>query len=327
VNAGLQGNDGHPIEARTALILVTGADGFVGRGVVGRLSRADRPTRSATRSGKGRTFAVGDISDAIDWAPALVGVTAVVHLAARVHVMRETQAEPERAFRRVNVDGTVRLAKAAAQQGASRFVYLSSIKVNGERTGPGRPFLASDQPAPVDAYGISKLEAEQALLAIGAETGMEIAIIRPPLVYGPGVGGNFRSLLRLVDSGLPLPLRSLDNRRSMISIDNLSDLILRCIDHPGAVGTFLASDNCDVSTTQLLRSLARHLGEPSLLWPLPPAALVVGASLVGRKSMAYRLCDSLQVDISATMSRLDWRPPNSLDDGLAMVAKDYRNGR
>jgi len=198
-----------------------------------------------------------------------------------------------------------------------RFIFISSIKVNGEATSPGKPFLASDVPAPEDAYGLSKLEAEQGLRQIAAETGLEVVIIRPPLVYGPGVKGNFASMIRLVKKGLPLPLAVIHNRRSLVGIDNLVDLIIRCIDHPAAANQiFLAGDGDDVSTTQLLRGVARAMDRPLRLIAVPTAFLTCGAMLLGKRTLAQRLLGSLQVDISRTCELLDWKPPFTVDEGF-----------
>jgi nucleoside-diphosphate-sugar epimerase len=238
--------------------------------------------------------------------------------------MREKSADPLAEFRRVNAAGTRRLAESAAQAGVRRFVYVSSIKVNGERTG-NRPFTEADPPGPEDAYAQSKYEAEMALREIAARTGMEVVIVRPPLVYGPGVKGNFRTLLRVVRMGLPLPLASCDNRRSLVGLSNLADLLALCVTHPAAAGeTFLAADGEDLSTPELLRRTGRALGRPARLFPVPPALLRAGARMFGRAGAGERLCGSLQVDISRARRILGWNPPSTVDEELARTAQWYQ---
>ena len=231
--------------------------------------------------------------------------------------MRDEVDDPLAEYRKVNVQGTLNLARQAVAAGARRFVFLSSIKVNGETTARETPFQAGDVPLPEDAYGISKLEAEQGLMQLAAETGMEVVIIRPPLVYGPGVKGNFASMIKLVDKGIPLPFGAVDNKRSLIGIDNLVDLIIRCIDHHSAANqVFLAGDGADLSTTELLRGVGRAMGKPARLIPVPAGMLQLGATLLGKKAMAQRLLGSLQVDISKTCELLDWKPPYTVEEGL-----------
>ena len=272
---------------------------------------------AAGRAGEDSGFLVADISANSNWLPALQGVEAVIHAAARVHVMNDRIADPLAEFRKVNVDGTLNLARQASAAGVKRFIFISSIKVNGEATSSDKPFLASDVPAPEDAYGLSKLEAEQGLMQIAAETGLEVVIVRPPLVYGPGVKGNFASMIRLVEKGLPLPLGAIHNLRSLVGIDNLVDLIIRCIDHPAAANqVFLAGDAEDLSTTQLLRGVARAKGRPSRLIAVPAGLLTCGAMLLGKRTFAQRLLGSLQVDISHTCALLDWTPPFTVEEGL-----------
>jgi nucleoside-diphosphate-sugar epimerase len=261
--------------------------------------------------------AVGDIDQHTDWSAALKNQQVVVHTAARAHIMDDQAEEPLAAFREVNVAGTLNLARQAAGAGIRRFVFISSIKVNGEQTAPGSCFMAEDSPAPEDPYGISKLEAEQGLQQIALETGMEVVIIRPPLVYGPGVKGNFASMIKLVEKGLPLPFGAIDNRRSLVGLDNLVDLIITCIDHPNAANqVFLVSDGEDLSTSGLLRRVAKAMGKPSRLISVPAGLLQLGATVLGKKAVGQRLLGSLQVDISATRERLDWTPPVSVDEGL-----------
>ncbi len=249
---------------------------------------------------------------------------AVVHASARVHVMRESAPDPLAEFRRVNVAGTVALARASAAAGVKRLIFISSIKVNGERTLPGRPFTADDAPRPLDPYGVSKLEAERALLEVAAQTGLEVVIIRPVLVYGPGVKGNFLSMMRWLSKGIPLPFGAVRNRRSLVARENLVDLIVVCLRHPGASGQmFLVSDGKDLSTSALMRLTANGLGRPARLLPIPVAMLRGAAMLVGRSRFADRLCGTLQVDINKTLQRLDWSPPFSAEESLARTARHF----
>lgn len=309
-------------------ILVTGANGYVGGALCARAAAQGRPVRACVRStsdvpaGDASTVAVGDIHEATDWSAALNGCSTVVHLAARVHVMNERSGDPLREFRRTNTQGTLHLARQAAEVGVRRFVFVSSIKVNGESTTSGHPFTAADVPAAEDAYGISKQEAEQGLRQIAASTGMEIVIVRPPLVYGPGVKANFASLMRAVQRGIPMPLGAVtNNRRSLVSLDNLVDLLMVCIDHPAAANqTFLVSDGEDLSTTALVRRMGEAMGKPARLLPVPPALLSLGAAALGKRSVAQRLLGNLQVDIAHTRNTLRWTPPVSVDEGLRRAA-------
>jgi nucleoside-diphosphate-sugar epimerase len=250
----------------------------------------------------------------------------MVHLAARVHVMRDESLDPLSEFRKSNVEGTLRLATQVAQARVKRFIFISSVKVNGEQTQAGHPFRADDLPAPQDPYGISKLEAEVGLREIARQTGMEVVIIRPPLVYGPGVKANFASMVKWLQRGVPLPLGAVHNQRSLVALDNLVDLIITCIDHPAAANqTFLVSDGEDVSTTELLRRMAAALKAPARLIPVPQYLLEWGATLAGKQAVSQRLFSSLQVDIMSTRKLLGWAPPVSLDQGLAQVAAHVHN--
>lgn len=295
-------------------ILITGANGFVGRYLYEVLSAAGYSVRGSVRDASKAvnsqaTIAVGAIDAVTDWSQALQDIVCVVHLAARVHVMQETEADALAAFRTVNVDGSANLARQAAAHGVKRFIYLSSIKVNGERTFD-QPFSADDTPHPEDAYGQSKWEAEQALREIGAETGMEIVIIRPPLIVGPGVKGNLLRLLRLVEKGWPLPLGSIRNTRSLVGIGNLCDLIRVCIEHPHAAGeVFLSADGNDLSTPQLLQHLAIALHKPLRLLPVPVALLQVLGKISGTSAVIARLTGNLRVNIDKNRKLLGWIPP------------------
>ena len=303
---------------------VTGSNGFVGRAVWQRLNATrgmqvagSIRTLSEHPDTKSATIAVGELCAETDWSNALIGVDAVIHTAARVHVMHDTASDPLIEFRRVNVQGTLNLARQAATTGVRRFVFISSIKVNGESTALGSSFSADDVPAPLDPYGVSKMEAEQGLREIAAETGMAVVIIRPPLVYGPGVKANFAALMRAVQRGWPLPLGAVHNRRSLVALDSLVDLIVTCIAHPQAANqTFLVSDGQDLSTTELVRSMAQAAGVAARLLPVPVWALQAGATLLGKGGAVQRLCGNLQVDISKARTLLGWVPPVSVDEGL-----------
>jgi nucleoside-diphosphate-sugar epimerase len=238
--------------------------------------------------------------------------------------MHDESSDPLAEFRKVNVEGTLNLARQAAEAGVRRFIFISSIKVNGEGTPLGSPYRADAQPQPADSYGISKMEAEQGLRALAAETGMEVVIIRPTLVYGPGVKANFLSMMRWLHKGVPLPFGAIHNQRSLVALDNLVDLIVTCIDHPAAANqTFLVSDGEDLSTTELLRRMATALGKPARLLPVPSWLLEAGASILGKKALSQRLCGSLQVDISKTRELLGWTPPLSVDAALRKTAAHF----
>ena len=299
-------------------VLVTGSNGFVGRFLCDRLeSDINCVIRGVRRRRFPHEFAVGDIGPRTEWLELLACCDAVVHLAARVHVMHDVEPDPVAAFRAINVDGTLNLARQAAVAGVKRFVFVSSIKVNGESTQSGRAFTEADAPDPQDPYGLSKHEAEQGLRQLVAETGMEVVIIRPPLVYGPGVKANFAALMRAVQRGWPLPLGAVHNQRSLVALDNLVDFIVTCITHPQAVNqTFLVSDGHDLSTTELVRGMARAVGVPARLLPVPVWALRAGSALLGRGEAVQRLCGNLQVDISKARSLLGWCPPVSVEEGL-----------
>lgn len=305
-------------------VLITGAAGFVGRAVCTELAQRKHDLHRAVRSLVGLGggyFELGNISPFTNWSGALDDVDAVVHLAARVHIMHEGAENPLEEFRKVNVAGTEHLARAAAASGIKRFVYVSSIGVNGAQTAFGRSFSEADKPKPHNAYALSKWEAEEGLLRVADETGLEVVIIRPPLVYGCNAPGNFGSLMRAVQRGWPLPLGAVHNQRSLVALDNLVDFIVICITHPHAANqTFLVSDGQDLSTTELVRGMAHAAGVPARLLPVPVWALQAGATLLGKGDAVQRLCGNLQLDISKARSLLGWVPPVAVEEGLRRAA-------
>ncbi|MHB1188691.1 UDP-glucose 4-epimerase family protein [Thiobacillus sp.] len=305
-------------------VLLTGANGFVGRELRAELLRHGHWVRGTLRQNKGRLakadeveyVVVGSIDAATAWRPALIGCDVVVHLAARVHVMRDEASDPLAEFREVNTEGTLNLARQAAQAGVKRLVFVSSIKVNGE--GRDDPYRETDAPAPEDAYAISKWEAELGLHRIAQEAGLEVVILRPPLVYGPGVKANFLRLLRTVARGWPLPLGAIRNRRSLLYLGNFVDAIRVCVEHPDAAGqTFLLDDGQPVSTPELIRTVARAMGRPARLLAVPVVILELVGALLGKRAAVARLTGSLWVDSSLIRSRLNWTPPYSMEAGLA----------
>jgi len=309
-------------------VLLTGATGFVGHALAKsicalpslRLAVALR--RPESRFETLQHYVVDDLTARTDWAFAVAGQQVVIHAAARVHVINELASDPLAAFQVVNVDGTLNLARQAVIAGVKRFVFISSIKVNGESTEPGHAFSEADAPNPQDAYGQSKHEAEQGLRQIAYDTGIEVVIIRPPLAYGPRVKANFAALMRAVQRGWPLPLGAVYNQRSFVALDNLVDLIVTCITHPQAANqTFLVSDGEDLSTPDLIRRMARAVNRPARLLPVPVWALKAGALLLGKGDAVQRLCGNLQVDISKSRTLLGWNPPISVDEGLRLAVK------
>lgn len=319
-------------------ILVTGANGFVGAALSGALRvHEEHVVRLACRAEvlasnralgglpHSEVCVAADLSASADWTAALADVDVVIHSAGRAHIMDESSADPLAAFRTVNVDGTLRLAQQAILAGVKRFIFVSSIKVNGEETRQGEPFTADSKPAPCDPYGVSKYEAEQGLFKLAKESGLDVVIVRPVLVYGPGVKANFRSMMSWLSRGIPLPLGSIHNRRSLVALDNLVDLIITCIDHPAASNQiFLVSDDEDLSTTQLLQRMALALGRKPRLLPVPAIFLTIAARVLGRASIAQRLCGFLQVDISKTKAVLGWAPVIGVDAALGKTASHFQ---
>ncbi|MDO9206059.1 MAG: SDR family oxidoreductase [Methylotenera sp.] len=307
-------------------VLITGVTGFVGKELCAELLSQGHEILVAVRTKvvaikNVEMTMVGEINRGTDWSTALRDVDVVIHLAARVHVMHDTVVDPLAEFRKVNVDGTLNLAHQAARADVKRFIFISSIKVNGEHTEVDKPFKESDVANPQDAYGVSKLEAEQGLLQIAQQTGLEVVIIRPPLVYGAGVKANFASMMRAVKRGIPLPLGAIHNKRSFVYVGNLVSLITRCVDHPAAVSqVFLVSDGHDLSTTELLSACAVALDVKSRLLPVPQKLIELSAVLVGKKDIAQRLCGNLQVDITKARTLLGWEPSVSVADGLKATA-------
>ncbi|HLC14864.1 MAG TPA: SDR family oxidoreductase [Thermodesulfovibrionia bacterium] len=313
-------------------ILITGINGFVGLALCAKMQEENRLVRGTVRSGKHTSILpvgvklvqVESIGPDTNWSDALDGVNMTVHLAARVHVMKDTSVDPLSAFREVNVAGAEHLARMASQAGVRRFIYVSSVKVNGE--GSKVAYSEDDEPLPVDPYGISKWEAEMVLHKVAAKTGMEVVILRPPLVYGPSVKANFLRLLKLTKMGIPLPLASLKNQRSMIYVGNLVDAIMTCLEHPKAVGeTFMVSDSEDVSTSDLIRMIAKAMGKKARLIPFPLPLLKAVGQLFGKSPEIERLTGSLCIDSSKIREVLGWKPPYTMEESIRETVKWYQN--
>ncbi|MDH5189743.1 MAG: SDR family oxidoreductase [Gammaproteobacteria bacterium] len=312
-------------------ILVSGANGFIGRALCTELLRQKHEVRCVVRDKihsedlLGEIVEVGEINSKTEWKTVFKDIETVIHLAARVHVMSESSDDPLAAFRAINVDGTENMAYAAAKQGVKRFIYISSIKVNGERT-TSTCFTENDFPGPEDPYGVSKYESEQVLQCVSRDTGLEVVTIRPPLVYGAGVGGNFLRLLRMADWNIPLPLALVNNRRSMIYLGNLVDVLIVCATRPEAAGkTYLVSDGKDISTSQLIRNIKQLMQKPCWLWPFPPSLLILASKLVGKSAELERLIGSLVIDSSKIKKELAWSPPFTVEQGLAEMVHWFQN--
>lgn len=309
-------------------ILITGANGFVGKALALHLTALENfSVRVAVRK-PSTEFPTGiQVFDHLDlqheegWVEALTDIDCVIHCAARVHIMNENSKDPLSDFRKLNVDGTLKLAQKAAVVGVKRFIFLSSLKVNGEKTSSGKPFTADDTAYPQDPYGISKLEAEKGLFELSKKSGLEIVIVRPPLIYGPGVKANFAFMMSCLNQSIPLPLALTHNKRSLVALDNLIDFLKVCCVHPAAANqTLMVSDDEDLSTTQLLRRIGTALGKKPILIPVPPFVLKMGAAVLGKSHLTRRLLDSLQVDISKSKKLLQWSPPISMQKALKQTA-------
>ncbi len=305
-------------------VLVTGAGGFIGRNLCPMLEERGWYVRRVVRRPLDvDAVQIKNISPDTDWSEALKGMDAVVHLAARVHVLREQASEPRELFRQVNVDATRHLAEQAAQAGVKRFVFISTIGVHGVKT-QGKGFRESDAPHPLNDYALSKLQAEDALRKVARDTGLEVVTIRPPLVYGPGVKANFLMLLKVVCKGFPLPFGSIRNQRDMVYVGNLSDAIALCLTHPAAAGqTFLVDDGDTVSTPDLIRRIARAMDKKPRLFPFPVVVLQLGGHLLGKCDRVNRLVSSLEVDSTCIRKTLSWTPPFTFDEGLAATVESY----
>ncbi|WP_421214177.1 UDP-glucose 4-epimerase family protein [Aeromonas jandaei] len=319
------------------MILLTGATGFVGQAVLVQLLRRQEcairtygrraPVCLHGNAAQNTLHITGDLSDGADFSAALPDIDVVIHCAAQAHVMKSSSDQNDDLYWAANVEGTCNLARQSIVAGVKRFIFISSVKVNGESTTNNSPFSHTSLPAPEDDYGRSKQAAEEGLRSLVVGTGMELVIIRPPLVYGPGVKGNFRSLLTVAEKNLPLPLGAINNQRSMVALDNLVDLIMTCITHPHATNqTFLVSDDQDVSTTQLLEKMSRAAGKSPRLLPVPMSWLRLAGKLTGKQAVIERLCGNLQVDINHTKTTLGWQPPISLEEGIKRCFIEDKEG-
>jgi len=313
-------------------ILLTGATGFVGNAIAWQLAtKTEDNIVAAVRGissalpGNIKQLVLGSLQENVNYTTALKSVEVVVHAAARVHVMQDDACDSLVEFRKVNVEGTLNLARQAAEVGVKRFVFISSIKVNGESTELDKPFLENDQYIPIDPYGLSKWEAEQGLFEISQETGMEVVVIRPPLIYGIGVKANFQKMMQWMNKGIPLPFGAIDNQRSLVALDNLVDFIVLCTHHPKAAGeVFLISDGADVSTTELLRKVARAMDKKACLIAVPVGLMRFFARLLGKADVADRLFGSLQVDSSKARELLGWKPVITMDEQLRKMTEPMR---
>lgn len=298
-------------------IILTGSSGFVGRKIKNFIPKEKLILVGRRNLDEEYSFFLSDLDESSQYGDIMKDVSCIIHCAARAHVMHEGHDNPYCLYHKINVDGTLNLARQAAVNGVKRFIYISSIKVNGESTIINSPFTEKDIPAPEDAYGTSKLAAENSLRDLAIETDMEVVIIRPPLVYGPGVKANFAAMMNLASKNLPLPLGAINNKRSMVALDNLVDLIVSCIDHPKAANQiFLVSDDHDISTTELLEMMIRGTGKTPRLLPVPMGWLKFVGKLIGKQAVIERLCGNLQVDISHTKETLGWQPPISMEEGI-----------
>ena len=315
------------------LLLITGSTGFIGSSLTQHLHQKGYSIIAAIRqisdafSPGIKQVAVTDLLPSTNWTSAINKVDTIIHLAARAHILKDQATDPLATFRETNTYATLNLAQQAANAGVRRFIFISSIGVNGNQT-HAKPFTADDLPTPAEPYATSKHEAEIGLRQIATETGMEVVIIRPPLVYGANAKGTFGQLIKTVARGIPLPLGNIHNQRSLVALPNLIDLITTCIDHPAATNqTFLVSDGEDLSTTELLQRLSHALGKPARLLPIPQSWLETALTLVGKRAIAQRLCGNLQVDISKTRDLLGWTPPVSVDEALRQTAQAYLQAR
>lgn len=311
-------------------VLITGATGFVGSVLMAELKKCSNvnvisAVRKLNTSIDDDAIVVGDINGSTDYSAVINRVDVVIHCAARVHIMKDESTEPLVEYRKVNLEGTLNLAKQAIRAGVKRFVFISSIKVNGERSSIGKPFKHGDICNPLDDYGVSKSEAELQLIELSNATGLEVVIIRPTLVYGPGVKANFASLMNLASKGIPLPFGCItQNKRSLVSITNLVDLIITCIDHPKAANqVFLVSDDHDVSTSEMVREMARALDKPTWQLPIPVWCYKLAGKLLNKSNVVDRLTGSLQVDISHAKDTLGWKPPQTLQEGFKQTAQAF----
>lgn len=308
-------------------ILLTGGNGFIGKAVCKKLDNHSLTLISRKKPlNNNANFFKKTISSNTDFFDCLKDIDVIIHAAARVHQMNDRSKDPLSAFMEVNCHGTINLAKQAAIAGVKRFIFISSIKVNGEKTEPGIPFRFDDIPSTLDPYGVSKYKAEIGLQKIAQDTELDIVIIRPPLVYGPGVKANFQSLMSISQRNLPLPLGAVKNKRGFVAINNLVDLIITCIDHPNAPNNiFLVSDDSDISTAELIRMIANAFGKKAYLLNIDPRFLKFVAKILGKNSVIDRLCDDFQIDIQHTKDTLDWKPATSMVEGIRMCVEHFKN--